>query len=59
MAWINKTTGKPLSAYDSKKEADESAKYAKIAEVKIPTEKNKKTLIILSSLAAVLALLVF
>ena len=29
MACINKSTGKPLSAYDKKKEADESAKYAK------------------------------
>lgn len=29
MACINKSTGKPLSVYETKKEADESAKYTK------------------------------
>lgn len=29
MACVNKSTGKPLSVYETKKEADESAKYSK------------------------------
>lgn len=29
MACVNKSTGKPLSVYEAKKEADESAKYSK------------------------------